>query len=378
MDSFKGTLSAAEACAAVARGWRRVQPDALIVEWPVADGGDGTAEALKRSRGGRWIELEASGPLPERTIATRYLWLDEPEPAALIEMAAINGLTLLRRDERDPLRTSTRGTGELIADALTRGARTIRLALGGSATVDGGVGMARALGWQFVDVHGRPVPEVGGGLVQLARIVAPRDRPWERIWIEALCDVEHPLVGPNGAAAVFGPQKGADAAAVRSLEAGLRRLAECIRTDLGIEVSDRPGAGAAGGLGAGAVAFLGAKLVAGVDVVLDAGGFSDALRGARLVVTGEGTVDETSFRGKVLSGILSRARDAEVPVWVIGGRVELGSQDDRPDGLAGFDDVSRRVGSLEAALRSGPEGVARSAEEIARRCMMEPSRRGAS
>lgn len=367
MDSFKGTLTAVEACEAVARGWRRGQPDADIVQLPVADGGDGTAEALKRSRGGRWVELEAAGPLPERRISTRYLWLDDAGPAALIEMAEVNGLTLLSPEERDPLRTSTRGTGELIAHALARGARTIWLTLGGSATVDGGLGMARALGWQFIDEHGREVPEGGGALNAVARIVPPRDQPWRLARVRALCDVDHPLVGPRGAAAVFGPQKGADAQAVRLLDSGLRRLAALIRRDLGIDVQDLPGAGAAGGLGAGAVAFLEAELVRGVDVVLDAAGFSGALERARLVVTGEGRVDDTSFHGKLLSGVVERARRAGVPTCVIGGRVDVSAGSLEAHGIQDFENLTLLAGSSEAAMRCAADTVERSAEALARR-----------
>lgn len=365
MDSFKGTLSADEACAAVRRGWLSVFPDTHVVSVPLADGGEGTAEALKRARGGRWIECTATGPLPDRCIDTRYLWLDEAGPGALVEMAAVNGLTLLRADELAPLRTSTRGTGELIADAVRRGARTLWLTLGGSATVDGGTGMARALGWQFLDAQGRPVPEGGGGLRKLDRIVPPPTRRMATVEVEVLCDVDNPLVGPVGAATVFGPQKGARAAEVDVLEAGLTRLAEVIERDLGMRLHEVPGAGAAGGLGAGALAFLDARLVPGIEAVLRASDFATALENADLVVTGEGAVDVSSFHGKVINGVLDLAHQYDMPVAIVAGRLKLADEELKRRGIMAWADAATAAGSEDDAMTRAEFFVEQAARALA-------------
>lgn len=329
LDSFKGSLDSPEACRIAGAAIRDVLPGAEIVLQPLADGGEGTARILLSACGGEWIPCPACGPLSGTQVAAGYAALARP-PRTVVETAAASGLLLLREADRDPLKTTTFGTGQLLARALLR-AEPVWLALGGSATCDGGTGAARALGWRFLDSRGRDLEPGGGPLEQLARIV-PAPVPAGRI--EALCDVVHPLCGPLGAARVFGPQKGASPAAVARLEAGLERLAERIREDLGLDLASAPGGGAAGGLAAGAVAFFGARLRSGIETILEATGLRRDLEGADWIVTGEGSFDAPSLAGKAVSGVLTAARARGVRVAVLAGRVALGEADCRAAGIA--------------------------------------------
>ena len=321
MDKFKGGLSAGEACRIVAEGLREVDPAVECVEKPLADGGEGTATALMAARpGSEWIPLTVAGPLPDRAVDAGYAWFPDDQ-TAVVEMAAASGLTLLAEHERNPLATSTYGTGQLLLDATRRGARRILLAIGGSATVDGGMGAAAALGWRFLDGNGQEVTPDGGHLMEIARLVPPASRILPPVTV--LCDVTNPLCGPQGAAAVFGPQKGATPAMVTILEAGLNHLAERIRSDLGRGLTDMPGGGAAGGLGAGAAVFFDADLAPGIATVMDVARLRDALADAAWCLTGEGSFDSQSLDGKVVSGVAAAARQAGVPVVVIAGRVDI-------------------------------------------------------
>ncbi len=331
LDSFKGGLSAAQACQCVANGLRQADPTVDCVLKPMADGGEGTAAALLSARpGGKWLRLAVAGPLPDRQVEAGFAWFAD-DRTAVVEMAAASGLPLLAEHERNPLLTSTIGTGELLKAAAEQGARHILLAIGGSATVDGGVGAATALGWQFLDAQGRPVPPGGGHLGDIARIVPPTTRPLPPVIV--LCDVTNPLCGPDGAAAVFGPQKGATPAMVKQLDAGLARLAACIQADLGRQVLTLPGGGAAGGLGAGAVAFFQAELAPGIATVIAATGLREALPGADWCITGEGSFDHQSLHGKVVAGVAEAARSAGVPVVVFAGQVKAVPADYRRHGI---------------------------------------------
>ena len=319
LDSFKGSLTAAEACAAVAEGVLRARPGASVRSRPMADGGEGTAAVvLANTPDAEWIPARVAGPLPPARVDAGFVWMPE-HAAALVELAAASGLTLLAPEERDPLRTTTLGTGQLMRAATARGARSIALTVGGSATVDGGCGMARALGWRFLDEAEVDVPCGGGSLERIRHTMTPSefaDLPEVEVW----CDVDNPLLGPRGAAAVFGPQKGADAEGVRRLERGLARLADLWRSELGVDVSGLPGGGAAGGAAAGAAAFFGARLRPGIEAVMEVVDFDRDLAWADLVVTGEGRFDEQSRGGKVVSGVLARAGGR--PVALLAGRIE--------------------------------------------------------
>lgn len=328
-DKFRGTLTAAEAASAIARGWRRQRPDDVLEEVPLADGGEGTLEALLAALGGERRTARVSGPLGDEVEAPFGLADGPSGPLGIVEMARASGLELVSRSRRDPLRASTRGTGELILAALRAGAREVLVCLGGSATTDGGAGMAQALGIALLDAEGRPVAPGGIGLLRLARIDVRGLDPLARTArIQAACDVDSPLTGPQGAAHVFGPQKGATPEEVLLLDRALGHLAAVIHRDLGIDVRSLPGAGAAGGLGGGLVAFLGAKLRPGVQVVMEAVGLVRRVEAADLVITGEGAFDASSLRGKVPAGVLEIARAAGVPALVLCGRAEI-----RPPGL---------------------------------------------
>ena len=320
-DSFKGTLSASEAAMAMGRGVRRALPVASVRLFPVSDGGEGFIDALvPPARGTReWTEVR--GPLPRQRVRARWALLAQGS-TAVIEMAAASGLALVGRDERDPCVTSTFGVGELMLSALDRGAGTILVGIGGSATNDGGAGMASALGVRFLDSSGAVLPQGGSALAGLRRIDASGlDGRLAKTVVTAACDVRSPLTGPEGASRVFAPQKGAGPAEVEILECAMARYADVLRDDLGIDVVSLPGAGAAGGLGAGLAAFCGATLESGIDVVLDATGFDAALSSCDLLLTGEGRVDAQTRQGKALAGLLRRAFAARVPVACVAGSV---------------------------------------------------------
>jgi glycerate kinase len=295
-NAFKGTLTASQAAAAIARGVREVFPDAEVVEVPVADGGDGTVEALVSANHGEYRTAHVEGPLGD-PVQARY-GLIESGRTAVLELAAASGLTLIRPERRDPRRASTYGFGQLLEAARRDGVSRIIAGIGGSATNDGGAGMGQALGYRLLDAQGRDLERGGAALSRLARIDPTGfDRGWHSVAVKVAGDVTNPLTGLQGASAVYGPQKGADAQAVRELDAALGRLAEVIERDLGKKVADVPGAGAAGGTGAGLIAFLDANLVPGAPLVVEAAGLDAALRGASLVITGEGQVDEQTAYG---------------------------------------------------------------------------------
>lgn len=366
MDSFKGSLSARRACEVVRRGVLDVLPRADVLVVPMADGGEGTAATFLAAGQGEWIAVEVTGPLPGTRARAGFVWLGERGPGALVEMASANGLELLQPGDLDPLRATTVGTGELLVGALRRGARRLWLAIGGSATVDGGTGAASALGWRFLDELGRDVGLGGEALERVARAVAPESPSYDGAVIDVLCDVDNPLVGPRGAARTFGPQKGATPEVVERLEAGLENLARVIEHDLGLDVRDVPGGGAAGGLGAGAVAFLGAKLVSGVEAVMEAAGLGEALDGADWVLTGEGCLDEGSLHGKVVCGVLARARRAECRVGIVAGTVALDSRRAAAAGVQALEraalpemEMGEALGRAEELLRAAAARLAR-------------------
>lgn len=314
--AFKGTLGPEEAAKAMASGVAAVWPEARIDCHPVSDGGNGLLESYLAHETGTLEHCEVAGPLGDR-VRARFVTSGS---VVVVESAEACGLHLIPRQLRDPLRSSTRGVGELLQVARARGASTVILGLGGSATVDGGSGMAKALGWRLSGSDGTQVREGGGFLTQLRRIDEPRERISGRVTV--LCDVQNPLAGSNGAAAVFAPQKGADPSQVERLEAGLTQLAAVVRTDLGVDLADLPGAGAAGGLGGGARAFLSADLIAGAEWVLERWDLRRRLAAADLLVTGEGHFDAQSGMGKITGRLLDIAVSRGVPALLVCGRIE--------------------------------------------------------
>ncbi len=323
-DSYKGTLSAAEICDAMNAALKRVCPSAKGSCVPIADGGEGTVDCFLQSCGGEKIFLPVMGPLGDR--AEGFYGLIDSGRTAVIEMAAAAGLPLTH-GHPDPMRATTYGVGELILHALSSGAEKLILALGGSATNDGGAGMAAALGVRFSDSGGRPFFPTGGTLRDIAGIdvsgLSPLLRGTE---VTVMCDVTNPLCGEWGASAVYGPQKGADPSMIALLDAGLSHYADLLESQLEVSIRDLPGAGAAGGMGGGAVAFLKGKLVSGIETVLNAAGFDRLLETADLVFTGEGRIDGQSVQGKAVCGVARRAKAKDVPVIVVAGDIgEIGA-----------------------------------------------------
>ncbi|WFB36736.1 glycerate kinase [Kiritimatiellota bacterium B12222] len=330
MDSWKGSLSAVEACEAVAAGIHSVFADCVVNFVPLADGGEGTLALVALAHPGEMQSLQVQGPLSGQQIDAGYLWWPDRQ-AALMEMALCAGLPLLTESQRNPLLTTTFGVGQWMKDAVEKGAKEIILTLGGSATVDGGVGMAQAMGWQFLDDQGNELEWGGGALIHLAKILPPVKR--SEVKVRAMCDVTNPLLGEKGAATVFGPQKGASPEQVAQLERGLTRLAEVVARDLGVELREFPGGGAAGGMAAGAVAFFDAELVSGVEEVMRISELEERIQEADWVLTGEGRVDSQSLDGKVLSGVLQAAKSSGAQVAVIAGACQLSDQDIKSAGL---------------------------------------------
>jgi glycerate kinase len=318
-DKWRGSFTSKQAGAAMAGGVRRAFPDAEVQVIPLADGGEGTLDVLEPALGGTRHTAEVCDALGQPVSAA---WLELADGRAVVESALPLGWAPLPASRRDPLSAGSRGLGRLLLHVLDAGVRDLILTLGGTATMDGGAGMAAALGYRLEDAAGDELPDGGGALAGLARIEPSGcDRRLEKAKVEVWCDVASVLLGPRGAARVYGPQKGADGEHVELLETGLRCLARRISRDLGQEVADLPGAGAAGGLGGGAAAFLGGQLVSGSGRVLDAVGFDEALDGAHLVLTGEGCFDPDAMPGKLPDAVLARAAAREVAAAVVCGDV---------------------------------------------------------
>ena len=363
-QSFKGSADAVAVAAAIARGVREVWQNAVTLEMPLADGGEGTVHALVRATGGETRHARVRDPLL-REIDAEWGVLGDRK-TAIVEMAAANGLPLLRESERDPRITSTRGTGELILAAAMSGAERIVIGIGGSATNDGGAGMARAFGYKFFDDRGVELPEGGAALARLSRIDGQTDPRLIRPSIEVACDVRNPLLGAEGASAVFGPQKGATPEMVRELDAALTRYADVVEQWIGRKVRDVPGAGAAGGLGAGLVAFLDARLVSGAALVLDAVGFAQRLEGVTLVITGEGRIDGQSVYGKLTQAVTQAARARGVPVLAVAGSVGPGHEAMRDAGLERIETLASTPAEREAAMRDPLPRIEAAAARVVR------------
>ncbi len=347
-DSFKGTMTSARTARLLEAAAGRAFPQAECASLSVADGGEGTVEAVLAALGGRSVSVPVDDPLG-RLVAAGFGLL--PNGTAVIEMASASGLPLLAARERDPRLTSTFGTGQLIRAALDAGARDIALTVGGSATNDGGMGCMRALGARFLDSAGRELRGVGQDLAHVASVdLSDLDSRIAQTRFHVMCDVDNPLVGDRGATRVFAPQKGADQAAVEELEAGMRSYSVVLQKTFGEPVANVAGMGAAGGLAAAARLFLGADVVRGVDWVLDTVGLPQALSGADLCITGEGHADGQSSHGKVVSGVAERCRVAGVPCIAIVGGMTSEAQDLLAYGVDALVPTVLDAGSLEDAL----------------------------
>jgi glycerate kinase len=360
-DSFKGSLSSRHICEVITEAFRAVEPGAEVCAIPVADGGEGTVETFLA--GGRAVTAPCRGPWGEARTGTYALL---PDGTAVVEMAAAAGLPLVG-ERRDPAHTTTYGVGELMAHALEQGARRLVLGLGGSATNDGGCGAACALGVRFRDREGETFLPTGETLERIAHVdvsgLLPRLR---QVPLTVMCDIDNPLCGPQGAAAVFGPQKGADEAMVERLDAGLAHLAAVLESDLGLRVLTLPGGGAAGGMGAGCVALLGGTLQMGIDTVLEVARFDERAAGADLVITGEGRLDGQSVRGKVVSGVARRAARLGIPAAALVGGCGDGWSTIYDHGVCGVFPICPGPMSLERAMAESEENLRRAAENLLR------------
>ena len=375
-DSFKECLSASRVAEAMARGLRAASPRAQVELVPMADGGEGTVDALVAATGGRTVRTWAPDPLGRPVPAAWGLLGDGRR--AVIEMAAASGLERLAVHERDPLRTSTRGTGTLIRAALDAGVRELVVGVGGSATVDCGMGMAAELGARFLDADGRPIEDPCGGRLADVRAIEldGLDARLASVRVTVACDVTNPLTGPDGAAPVYAPQKGADAAATRRLALGIESFAAVVRAATGRDVADLPGAGAAGGLAAGLLAFLGAEIRNGARTVIEAVGLRARMAGSALVLTGEGRLDRQSAFGKVPAAVAQEARRAGAPAVAIAGAVEPGFEKLYDMGLCAAFSICRGPIPLEEAM-AHPEPLLESAAEAVLRLWLAAAQRGA-
>lgn len=366
-DSFKENLSSLEVASEIEAGLRRVWPDAEYVKVPMADGGEGTVQSLVDATGGRIVKCAVTGPLGQKVLASYGLLGDGR--TAVIEMAEASGLPLVPKAERDPLRATTFGTGELVADAIHRGAEEIIIGLGGSATNDGGVGFAQALGVRFLDKNGAPITEpLGGG--RLDEIMAI-DTRWinpdlANVKVSVASDVTNPLTGEKGASAVYGPQKGATPEMVQRLDRNLGHLAALIKRDLHKDIAGEPGAGAGGGMGAGLMAFTNATLKRGVELVVAATGLDRHMQGAALAVTGEGRVDFQTAFGKTPSGVAASARRHGVPVIAIGGGLSDDAGGVFQHGIDGLETATPNAMPLEVAIQKSRQYLQDAAERAAR------------
>ena len=364
-DSFKESLSSIAAAEAMARGVKAAFPQARIDCVPMADGGEGTVQVLVCTTNGTYCKELVHDPLGRPVEAT--FGLLGTGQCAVIEMAAASGLALVSADQRNPLLTSTRGTGELILAALKAGVTRIILGIGGSATVDGGTGMARALGVRFLDAAGHDLPEGGGSLVELSTIdTTGLDTRIRNVQVDVACDVNNPLVGPRGAAHVFGPQKGANPAMVEQLDLGLAKFGTNIAQQLGKDVIKTPGSGAAGGLGAALMAFLNGRLTSGVDLVIEAVRLADRLTDADLCLTGEGKLDYQSAAGKAVMGVGNLAKSMDVPVIVLAGTIGPGAEQVLAQGITQYHAITPESMSLPEAIKQAPSLLTQTAERVVR------------
>jgi len=366
-DSFKENLTSLEVASEIEAGLRRVWPDAQYVKVPMADGGEGTVQSLVDATGGEIVKVEVSGPLGDKVLASYGLLGDKR--TAVIEMAEASGLPLVPKDKRNPLIATTYGTGELIKDAIARGVEEIILGIGGSATNDAGAGLAQALGVRFLNFGGAPIRDLiaGGDLDDVQAVdMSGLDPGLARVRINVACDVTNPLCGEKGASRVYGPQKGATPEMVEQLDKNLAHFAHVIKRSIGVDVADRPGAGAGGGIGAGLMAFTNAVLKRGVELVLAATRLEQHMQGADLAVTGEGRVDFQTAFGKTPSGVAEAAHKHGVPVVAIGGGLADDAAGVFAHGIDGLETATPNAMSLDVAIGKSRQYLQDAGERVAR------------
>ena len=367
MDSFKGSVSSMEAAYAVSRGIRKVDPKAEITCFPAADGGEGTLDTLVTGCKGEKFSIEVTGPVGEKIISS-YGWLPE-QKIAVIELARAAGLTLVPENSRNPMNTTSIGFGELIKDALSRGARSFILAIGGSATNDGGMGMLRALGAKFFDGEGNELEGYGRDLVKVESVdLSGLDPAISESEICVACDVDNILCGPNGAAYVYGPQKGADAVSVRLLDEALVKYGALMEDAVGFKCMDWTGTGAAGGIGFAIASALRGELRPGTELILNHLGFGEAVLNADVVVTGEGCLDAQTPHGKVPCGVGRWARDAGAFVIALAGSIGDGAEAVLDEGIDVYFPIIRRPMTVEEAMdrKTASDNLAATAEQVFR------------
>ncbi|MED3354206.1 glycerate kinase [Bacillus thuringiensis] len=363
-DSYKESLKAIEVCEAIERGFRAIFPNAKYVKIPIGDGGEGTVESLVDATGGRIISISVTGPLRESVQA--FYGVSKDKKTAFIEMAAASGLQHVPVEKRNPLITTTKGTGELILHALNQGAEYIILGLGGSATNDGGAGMLAALGVRFINDKGEVIDPSGGTLHSIVAIdFSQMDPRFKGVKIEAACDVDNPLVGMQGASFVFGRQKGANVEMMKELDENLKHYANILKRYVSSDVSEIPGAGAAGGMGAAVISVLKGDLRRGIEIVLDYTNFDKHIEDADLIITGEGRIDEQTAYGKAPVGVAGRAKRFSVPVIAIGGSVSSDYSAVYEKGIDAVFSITTRPMTLEEAYRVAEENIEMTTKNIA-------------
>lgn len=366
-DSFKENLTSMQVATCIEKGIKKVLPKARCIKIPMADGGEGTVQSLVDATGGKIIRKQVAGPMGVKTSAA-YGMLGDGK-TAVIEMAEASGLPLVPKDKRNPLLATTYGTGELIMDALNKGAERIIIGLGGSATVDGGAGMAQAIGVRFLAKNGKLIKEhLGGGMLDRIHTidVTGVDRRIKKTKFIIASDVTNPLCGKKGAAHVFGPQKGATPAMVQMLDRNLRHYADLVKKQLKKDVLNKQGAGAAGGLGAGLLAFTNAKMQRGVDLVVEITGLKKHIKGADIVITGEGRVDFQTAFGKTPAGVAKAARAYKVPCIAIGGSLADDARGVFEHGIAGLESAAARDMDLATAIANSRQHLEYAGERVMR------------
>ena len=374
-DSFKGSVSSAQACESIAEGIRRVLPDAQIISIPMADGGEGTVEAMVQSTQGTFRTINVTGPLAEPLDAV-YGILGTPKSnsesatmTAVIEMSAAAGLTLVPKDKRNPLHTTTHGVGQLIRDAMDQGCRNFIIGIGGSGTNDGGAGMAQALGVRFLDHRQNEITEYMTG-ARLGRIdsmdMSQLDSRIAESHFVVACDVQNPLLGPTGATRTYGPQKGADAEALEILENNMTHIFTRIEKLVGKTIRNIPGSGAAGGIGASLIAFADATLQSGVEIVLHYSRFVERAAGADLIITGEGRIDGQTVYGKTVAGVAAAARNLHIPVIALAGDIGPDARKVLDIGVSAYLPITSGPITLSRAIVNTPDNLANTAEQVIR------------